>query len=366
MRAIKPISNNKELQRLRKQFEGAGIVFHVLLSARLALSEDSGLRTDSKIAEIIYQEGRSFLADLMPGLRSYQIEGALFLAAAQRALLLDEMGLGKTVQAIAATCLLQRFGGSRDCLIVAPKSVMRHWIDEINRFAHKDCAAVAGDAKSRWAFYLDKAPFKVVTLESFRNDYCEENFEWLIGERVTLAFPVVCFCDIPLDAAATHRDRYGNYAVGFSKNWVKELDINPVWYVQPGSSIARQLGNTLRTTPRFKLDSLRGHPLRNVLAFIKPTIAFQNDRAASRTGTMEVFPADEEMEWRHTPCILLDKWFQLDDRGFINHDHHALSEKVRLKLSFDQIECILVSSKEEVAKLERKFSNLKTVIRVWP
>jgi hypothetical protein len=195
--------------------------------------------------------------------------------------------------------------------------------------------------------------------------FCEEDFEWLIGERVTLAFPMLCFCDIPLDAASTHRDRYGHYAVGFSKSLVEKLDLNPVWYVQPESSVGKHLGRNLQTKPRFKLEALHDHPLRAALAFIKPTVAFQNDRNASRAGTIEVFPADEELEWRHTPSALTEKWLQSDDRNFVKGDDHALSENYRLKIALDQIECVLVPNKEDATALESNFPALKGRVETW-
>lgn len=194
--------------------------------------------------------------------------------------------------------------------------------------------------------------------------YCEEDFEWLIGEPVTLAFPMLCFCDIPLGAAFTHRGRYGNYAIGFSKNLADELDINPIWYVQPGSSIYNHLKNNLKTNPRFDLNALRDHPLRAALAFIKPTTASQNDRSA-RAGTIEVFPADEEMEWRHTPIALVYDWLQSADRGFVNVKHHEISQRSRLKFRFDQVEIILLPTSEEAVRFEMMFPKLKGKVHIW-
>jgi hypothetical protein len=196
--------------------------------------------------------------------------------------------------------------------------------------------------------------------------YCEEDFEWLLGEKVTLAFPMLCFCDIPLDAAETHRIRYGDYALGFSKNWVGKLDINPVWYVHAESSVGKHLSNSLRMKPRFALAQLKGHPLCGVLAFVKPTVGFQGDRAAIREGTIEVFDCDEEMEWRHTPASLADQWFQSDDRGFVTEDqHHALSNKHRLKLQFEEIDCVLVPRYDDARDFVKKFPELKEKIQVW-
>ena len=46
--------------------------------------------------------------------------------------------------------------------------------------------------------------------------------------------PMICFCDIPISRTLVHRKTYGNYAIGFNKEYLrtKLLDtINPVNYV---------------------------------------------------------------------------------------------------------------------------------------
>jgi len=134
--------------------------------------------------------------------------------------------------------------------------------------------------------------------------YCEEDFAWLVGYSVTLAFPMICFCDIPLDAAEAHRIRYGDYALGFSKHWVKKLDINPLWYVHQESNIGKRLAASLAMKPRFDLAKLDGNPMRDLLPFIKPVSGSQPDRSANRDGAFEALAFEDEMEWRHTPSAL--------------------------------------------------------------
>ncbi len=69
-------------------------------------------------------------ADLTATLRPYQRHGVDWLCllrdAGMGALLADDMGLGKTVQTLAA--LRGR------CLVVAPRSVVHNWCDELRRF----------------------------------------------------------------------------------------------------------------------------------------------------------------------------------------------------------------------------------------
>jgi len=143
----------------------------VLLSAKMALAVPRGSQCDSHLSNIILRQGRAFLATTIPELRDYQLDGGIFLASVQRALLLDEMGLGKTVQAIAGACLLREFGALRSCLIVAPKSVLPQWEAELKRFAGEQCVLVQGDSRKRETLYRCSSFFKAVTLESLRQDF---------------------------------------------------------------------------------------------------------------------------------------------------------------------------------------------------
>ncbi len=83
-------------------------------------------------------EQKTFLLPdtLKATLRSYQLEGFQWLtklaAWGVGACLADDMGLGKTIQALAAILYRSEKGPS---LVVAPASVCRNWIKEIEKFA---------------------------------------------------------------------------------------------------------------------------------------------------------------------------------------------------------------------------------------
>jgi len=64
-------------------------------------------------------------------LRRYQAFGARYLLAQHRTILGDEMGLGKTIEALAAMVHRSRCDGARYFLVVAPASVTRNWMREI-------------------------------------------------------------------------------------------------------------------------------------------------------------------------------------------------------------------------------------------
>ena len=165
------ITSSDSLEKVKLALEDAQIPFHVPFNVADALTPRKTSFANDVLTRQIHERGTAFLKGVIPELYSHQVEGALFLAANQRALLLDEMGLGKTLQAIAAACLLREFGGVKSCLIVSPKSVGEHWQKEIKRFLNEDAAITSGNASNRESLYSSEAFFKITTLETLRRDY---------------------------------------------------------------------------------------------------------------------------------------------------------------------------------------------------
>lgn len=86
---------------------------------------------------------------LPPGIKSkdYQVAGAIYLATARRAMLFDEQGTGKMTQT-ALTISLYPEIRERPTLIIAPKSVVWTWKDELAKFGI-DSVVVDGGAADR-------------------------------------------------------------------------------------------------------------------------------------------------------------------------------------------------------------------------
>jgi hypothetical protein len=121
-----------------------------------------------------------FLADVQAGKRSldvlhhrlysYQEEGALHLAFAERALLGDEMGLGKTVQAIAACELLRRLRGIERVLVICPVSLKAEWEEQIAKFTDLPVLTVLGRRQERLRCYREQSFFYLVNYEQVLAD----------------------------------------------------------------------------------------------------------------------------------------------------------------------------------------------------
>jgi len=87
-------------------------------------------------------------------LRQYQVFGAKYLLAQKRTILGDEMGLGKTIEAIAVMSHLNSTeNGPNHFLVVAPASLTRNWMREIEARTRLQGFLVHGSEYSRISEY---------------------------------------------------------------------------------------------------------------------------------------------------------------------------------------------------------------------
>jgi hypothetical protein len=187
--------------------------------------------------------------------------------------------------------------------------------------------------------------------------YCVEEFDWLLGHFTCMAFPVVCFCDIPIPAASSHRERYGHYALAIHKESAGGYDINPVWYIQEDSSVEEHLATILEHPGRVTLDTIPP-AIKPLLPFLKSTIGAQPDRQAIRSGTLEILPFEEELEWRHSPSSLAHTWKFGYARNIVTAADHQDSVGRRLVLSHDDIESVYVPTQADADTLIAEFPTL--------
>lgn len=61
-------------------------------------------------------------------------------------------------------------------------------------------------------------------------NFCKEDLSY--ADRVlTVGIPMISFCDIPLTRTTLFKERYGEYAIGLTKEWALRHQINPILYV---------------------------------------------------------------------------------------------------------------------------------------
>tara|TARA_R100000935_G_scaffold57209_2_gene90649 strand:+ start:715 stop:1434 length:720 start_codon:yes stop_codon:yes gene_type:complete len=192
-------------------------------------------------------------------------------------------------------------------------------------------------------------------------------------DDIEMAFPMVCFCDIPLSQTTQHMNTYGNYAIGLSKEWGLKNRVTPVQYYY-------------RESPNF--DAFL-----KLLSFINENI--EEDNTHKKEMTMQILRVGlykkiyegsffrgsdylkdvvkfyDEREWRYVPelsdLVKLKLYPSLEKKDFLNkklrEDRNKSMEALKLKFEPKDIKYIVVKEDNEIIpiveslkKSKRKYS----------
>lgn len=208
----------------------------------------------------------------------------------------------------------------------------------------------------------------------FRPHYCLENLNFIFGEsadkseRLICAYPMVCFCDIPLSHAKSHMGRYGYYGIGLSKDWGIERNVSPVLYAHKGSKIIEIIAETLKNVNNafeeetidkdFKNDFFSAS--REIFSMIKPYKG-KLWRNGDYTKTIRFY---DEREWRFVP---MKDPFKSGMRKIIYDNevlrrkyHKKLWEQGVLRFKPSDIKYIIVSREDEIIPIITKIKQIKS------
>lgn len=72
---------------------------------------------------------------------------------------------------------------------------------------------------------------KSILKEGLIPNYCYEDLSYPNNDR-GIGVPMISFCDIPLSKTDSFIERYGNYAIGLTKEWADKKRINPILYAK--------------------------------------------------------------------------------------------------------------------------------------
>lgn len=156
-------------------------------------------------------------------------------------------------------------------------------------------------------YHFDKKPDRIVNALAqggLTLNYVVEDLSFLGVEQIgSVAFPMICFCDIAPenDRLKPHMDQYGTYGIGLSKNWGKEHGVQPVHYILPTSPYARDFRQAVDAA-FSSIDKLEDEPARTLCDFLVTNLAFAKPLWGTNNGTDYCF--EDECEWRFIPSNL--------------------------------------------------------------
>lgn len=198
--------------------------------------------------------------------------------------------------------------------------------------------------------------------------FCLEDISPFTPETMELkevAQPMACFCDIPLSSINEHIGKYGEFGIGFTKEWGMKNGVSPVMYVYPHA-----VSSDLVRLILFKAFFVQMKE-ETYNAVIGPIHALKNYFKVSK-GKMfkdgefsgQDYNFYDEREWRYVPVgqitdlgnrekstrVFLTKEEFLNDN--VKEYHNLLmADNCALKFSPDDIRYIFVSTEVDVVKV---------------
>jgi len=169
-----------------------------------------------------------------------------------------------------------------------------------------------------------------------------------------VAFPMVCFCDIPLERINEHVGFYGSYGLGLSREWAIRNGLNPIFYLSKSSSLGSNFLSSLKaavvadkTKPK---DNHTTPQLHIIMAHMKPL-----------SGTMVVAgkPVNKdfyhESEWRFVPNIndvpLAISQTTYNKETKMGELNNALESKAMLAFTPEDVRYIFVKGDADIPPL---------------
>lgn len=224
----------------------------------------------------------------------------------------------------------------------------------------------------------------------FWPQYSLEDFSWVQGGKpLYLAFPCVCFTDLPLEQSAMHRDDYGDYVIGFDADWKSAAQLRQLQYVTADEKSTSLLdehhcralvkcgdldvsnGVTHFTPAKLVPEDFDG--VWDVLPYLKENLGHTLQRLPKQRGDKKHIwltkYLKDEREWRYIPERHRNSLFSVRDYDFRTMDElGAFSESAHdshLKFEIEEVSIIILKTDEERLRFSDEFPQLADKVKIW-
>lgn len=157
-------------------------------------------------------------------------------------------------------------------------------------------------SKSQSLFHFTKSldTLKKILANGFWPRYCLEDNSWLnVPSHKFLAYPMVCFCDIPLLRIIDHISFYGNFGLGMSRGWAFKNKLDPVFYATESGFLKDHLRSIYELVADLEIEGIKSEAIKlsiKMQSYIKPYEGktLVNGELVNKEFYME-------SEWRYVP-----------------------------------------------------------------
>ncbi len=153
--------------------------------------------------------------------------------------------------------------------------------------------------------YMKELEFleKILKNKAIIPRYVIEPLDYLkIEELHRIAFPMTCFCDIPLSKVGGHMSRYGRYGIALDKQAIiNKFKVQPINYMNPESPLVNDFRSAFSDYYNagkkvHAEDKLLLNYLMSALMYMKPISGIEKIEGEE---TNYIF--QDECEWRYIP-----------------------------------------------------------------
>ncbi|OOG76462.1 abortive infection system antitoxin AbiGi family protein [Algoriphagus sp. A40] len=194
-----------------------------------------------------------------------------------------------------------------------------------------------------------------ILLNNFQPRYSLESSSFLNNKllNMDLAYPMVCFCDIPLSKLKRHIGTYGNYGLGLKKEWGSRNHLSPVFYTRKGSNTTNSFEQlmywfiSIKAKLNYEEQKIYSQRFSEILMHTKPYYGkmYRNGKAVNKRFY-------DEREWRWIPKLDHKKFRSHLSKDELEIDsikfNQIVSEHRRLKFTPSDIEYIILNSENEI------------------
>ncbi|MFZ3192220.1 MAG: abortive infection system antitoxin AbiGi family protein [Moraxellaceae bacterium] len=207
--------------------------------------------------------------------------------------------------------------------------------------------------KSHTLFHFTKSAdvLKLIIKNGFWPRYCLEDVAWLGYDGFDfIAYPMVCFCDIPLSRAEEHVKFYGEYGIGLTKEWAESNKITPILYVSSNNNLKKTFKKIVDNTSHISPEDKKEQAIQNVrylLAHSKPTEG--NMVVAGNLVAKEFY---QESEWRYVPKNAAIKDYlrnpEFNDEAILKGNNELTLKHSSIKFTPKDVKYIFVKNDSDI------------------
>lgn len=201
-----------------------------------------------------------------------------------------------------------------------------------------------------WHQTRKDAFFEILKSKKLCVSYCQEE----VMPRLRVAFPMICLCDLPLSEFASNNWTYGEYAIGFTREWAIRNGFNPVCYYHHQSNLMQQMYKLVSDAKNADLDGVMNMAI-YLLSYNKPV----EGQLITSKREYHNYRFYDEREYRMVPYFtqLRGKQQMLSMEEYASykeaHNGKSLLDDISIGFDYSDINYIVVRSDANVVQTKR-------------